>query len=299
MRKTRGLLFVLIGLLLALASGYMVLNYVRQAAAKAAAVAAASGAGAQATPIPKVYVVIAQKDIPENVAISTDDIAKQEFPAEFAPPGALASPDIAIGKYTTARIVKGEILTAPLISETKKTGALAAVVPEGKVAMAVTVNDSLDSLGALRPGDHVDILLTLDLRGLPISASSAPAPANQQSNPQNGQSGDQNQSQFSTQLTMQNVEILAIGAPAGDAPSTNAPNQNATTTQAQAQLAKVITFLLDHQDAVTLKFIKDSGGTMDLVVRSPDDKELAKTDAVTLDSLYRKYSFRFVQPVNK
>jgi hypothetical protein len=72
---------------------------------------------------------------------------------------------------------------------------------------------------------------------------------------------------LSTQMTMQNVEILAVGAPAGDEPAPNAQ------TQASRQAQRTITFLLDHQDAVTLKFVKDSGGTMDLVVRSPEDPE--------------------------
>ena len=53
----------------------------------------------------------------------------------------------------------------------------------------------------------------------------------------------------------------------------------------------------DPQDAVTLKFIKDSGGVMDLVVRAPNDTKLAKTDAVTLDSIYQKFRFRFPEPL--
>jgi len=293
-RKTRGVLYILVGLALALVAGYSVLQYTRQVAEKAAT----GTVVIQPTPIPKVYVVMAQKDIPENVAISGDDVARQEFPTQFAPPGAIASTEIAVGKYSTARIVKGEIITAPLISETKKTGAIAALVPEGKVAMAVTVNDSLNSLGALRPGDRVDILLTIDLKGLAEATNTAAAGGQTNGPNQAVAPPEPNQSELSTQLTMQNVEILAIGAPAGGASPTGSQNQNAAAAQVQAQQAKVITFLLDHQDAVTLKFIKDSGGTMDLIVRSPEDKELAKTEAVTVDTLYRKYSFRFVAPIN-
>ena len=82
---------------------------------------------------------------------------------------------------------------------------------------------------------------------------------------------------------MQNVGILAIGSPAGDLIAAGPQGQAAqqALTEQQKVNARTITFLLDHQDAITLKFIKDSGGTMDLVVRAPKDTELAKTDAVT------------------
>lgn len=286
MRKTRGLLFILIGIILALGAAYMVVNISRQAAAQARV---------QPTPVPKVYVVTAKKDIAENVAISSDDLTRQELPAALAPPGAIASSDIAVGKYTTAPIYKGEILVAPLLADTKKSSALAAEIPDGKVAMAVTVNGALNSLGVLRPGDHVDILLTLDLKD--IVPQSANGSKNAQELPD----------EKSTQLTMQNVEILSIGAPAGSSPSYNseqgrsltsaptpAPAPVASQTQAQS---RTIVFLLDRQDAVTLKFIKDSGGIMDLVLRSPTDNKVAETKAETLDSIYREFHFRFAQPV--
>jgi pilus assembly protein CpaB len=283
MRKSRGLLFILIGIVMAFLSGYLVLAFARQSAANAAA------AVTMPTPVPKVYVVVAEKDLAENVAISAQDVSKKEIEADFAPAGAIAAPEIAVGKYTTARVYKGEILVAPLLAETKASGALAAEVPEGRVAMAVVVNDAMNSLGALRAGDHVDILLTLDLKAID--------PRNNANN-----NGGQSPTGLSTQVTMQNILILAIGAPAGDQPPSQGPNGQAPPAPAgpppQSPQAKTITFLLDHQEAVTLKFIKDSGGTMDLVVRSPTDTELAKTDAVTLDTIYRKYSFRFVQPVN-
>jgi Flp pilus assembly protein CpaB len=285
MRRQRGLVFILIGVVLAFFSGYMVLAFARQSAVNAAA------SVTMPTPVPKVYVVVAQKDLAENVAISAQDVAKQEIEADFAPPGAIAAPEITVGKYTTARVYKGEILVAPLLADTKASGALASEVPEGKVAMAVTVNDALNSLGALRAGDHVDILLSLELKAIQVNPNG------------NGSTTRENPTGLSTQVTMQNVPILAIGPPAGDqAPSSSQNGQSsaapAPAPQVSAAQARTITFLLDHQGAVTLKFIKDSGGIMDLVVRSPEDTELAKTDAVTLDTIYKKYSFRFVQPVS-
>ena len=46
----------------------------------------------------------------------------------------------------------------------------------------------------------------------------------------------------------------------------------------------MIGFLVDHQDALIIKFIKDAGGTIDLVLRSIEDQQVVRTDAVTMDS---------------
>jgi Flp pilus assembly protein CpaB len=350
MRKTRGVLFVLIGLILASLAGYAVLSYAKQAADNASATAKTDAAAAAATaianlpaastPIRKVYVVVAQGDLAPNVAVSSLDVAEKEFPAEFAPPDAIASTDIAIGKYTTTQIFAGEILVAPLLTATKPARTFAERVPEGKVAMAVLVGDAMDNIGAIRPGDHVDILLSLDLKHLADLATPVSGQATTQG--PNQPVAVPTEVELSSQLTMQNVEILAIGAPPSVATvvsgpvaatptespvvegtptavgeltgtptrGTAVPSMTATPTRAPTtpvatptatpqseQDLRTITFLLDRQDAVTLKFIKDSGGTMDLVVRSHADEKLAQTEAVTLDTIYRKFSFRFVQPV--
>ncbi len=114
----------------------------------------------------------------------------------------------------------------------------------------------------------------------------------QQASSQNGNGS----SQLVSQLTMQDVEILSIGVPAGDAPTTAS---GSSQTQPPPQQSKTITFLLDHQDAVTLKYIKDSGGIIDLVLRGPNDQDLAKTQAVGMDTIYKEFGFRFVQPVTR
>lgn len=283
MRKRRGLVIMLVGVALAVVSGLIVLGMARQAAAQASA----RPATIQAEPIKKVYVVVAEKDIPENVAVSAQDVSTKEFPADFAPAGAVAAPENAVGKFTTSRIYKGQILVAPQLAEARKTSQLSARVPEGKVAMAVAVNDSLNNLGALRPGDKVDLLLTLDM---------TKATPKEQGGGQQAQNDERPQMMLATQITMQSVEILAIGLPAGDTP-TGSSSQAQAASQAAQQASKTITFLLNPQDAVTLKFIKDSGGTMDLVVRSPDEVRVFKTDAVTLDTIYKQFRFRFAEPI--
>ncbi len=278
MKKRRGVLLIVLGLVLAAVSGFMVLEVARRASQPSQA-----QASAQAQAIKKVYVVVAEKDLPDNTLLSATDLSTKEFPEDFAPKDAIAAPELAVGKYTTSRVYKGQIVVAPLLSATRRYSLLSGKVPDGKVAMAVTVNDAMNSTGALRPGDMVDILLTVDLaKGL---SKDGQAPSGSNPQPQPSQL-------LSTQVTIQDVAILAVGAPGSE--TQDASNKNQQNNQ-QAQ--RTITFLLDHQDSVTLKFVKDSGGIMDIVVRSPDDKKLVKTEGVTFDRIYNQFHFRFPEPI--
>ena len=176
MKKRAGVLLVVMGVLLAALSGLVVLEIARQAARTSSAEAAE----VQAQALNRVYVVIAARDLSENVALTEEDLGTKEFPAEFAPTDAVSAPELAVGKFTTSRVYKGQIIVAPLLSPVRMSGAIAARVPDGKVAMAVDVNDAMNSLDTLRPGDRVDVLLTLDLtNGMPASqqAGSPAAPS--------------------------------------------------------------------------------------------------------------------------
>jgi pilus assembly protein CpaB len=259
------------GLLLAVLSGLLVVSVSR--------------ANNQAPEVRQVFVIMAARDIPELVPVSADALVVKPFPADFVPPGAIAAPEQAVGKFTTTRIVKDQIILNSQLSPTRRAGNVAASVPKGKVAIAFPGNDILSSIGAIRAGDRVDILLSL---ALPTQQSVAPGAPPAQTN----QSQVSSTSTISVQTTMQNVEVLAVGQEA-TAPS----NERSVTGIGGRNPGLVITFLVDHQDALVLKFIKDSGGVIDLALRSPDDNQAIQTDAVTLSTIYDQFKFRLAGPL--
>ena len=53
-----------------------------------------------------------------------------------------------------------------------------------------------------------------------------------------------------------------------------------------------LALLVDHQDALIIKYIKDSGGTIDLALRWSDEDRIVRTDAVTVDSIAERFRFR-------
>jgi hypothetical protein len=113
---------------------------------------------------------------------------------------------------------------------------------------------------------------------------------------------------MSTQTTLQNIEIYRIGDTDLNGPTTPAPTVDGSptppfggssnsSTPVQAKPATAPTnqnlgLLVDHQNAVVMKFIKDQGGTIDLVTRSKDDAQIVRTDGVTLDALADQFNFR-------
>ena len=136
--------------------------------------------------------------------------------------------------------------------------------------------------------DHVDVLLTAPVKS--------------------GTDADKQTSSLSTQTTLQNVEIYRIGddelntIPSGSrADNSNSQSSGSngfsSSTPASATGRRALGLLIGHQDAVTMKFVKDAGGTLDLVTRSAEDQQVVPTDGVTLDSLTDRFRFRIPQPV--
>jgi pilus assembly protein CpaB len=239
---------------LALAAGLVVMNMTRRAQA-----AATQG-------VSQVYVVTATQDVPEYTAIPASSVAVKAFPAAFAPPGSVSSVDQVVGKYSTTRLVREQIVLGSQVSATRSSSNPSAAIPAGKVAFWMPVPDLLAQSGGLQPGDHVDILLTVTLTG---AASQGKG--------------------MTTQNTVQNAEVFFVGPAVTDQPAqAQQPNQSAASKPG----AKVMAVLVDPQDAVIAKFIKDSGATIDLVLRSRDWQDRVTTEAVTADALVDRFQFR-------
>ena len=50
--------------------------------------------------------------------------------------------------------------------------------------------------------------------------------------------------------------------------------------------------LVNAQDALVLKYAKDSGGIVDLALRAPGDNQQVTTDPVTIDRLFARFNFQ-------
>jgi pilus assembly protein CpaB len=296
MRHRTGLILILAGLFLAAMTTVLVIRIANQAQE------------AGRSTIRQVQVVAASRDILDQTQIPADALTIKSFPADFVPPGALGSADEVVGKFANGLIARDQVIVARQVLPAQRSPNLSDRVPPGKVAIWLPMPELLAQANVLKPGDRLDILLTIPLAPQAGQAGQA------------GQGGGGQASALSTQTTLQNVEVFRLGeqeislaasgtgSPSGQyGAATNSgmvpaqPAQGGQAGQAgQPNQAKptgrAIGFLVDHQDAVIIKFIKDSGGTIDLALRSVEEQQIVRTDAVTLDSVTERFRFRVPQP---
>lgn len=276
MRKRTGTLIMMVGVALAIVAGFIVFAMARQAKADRTA------------QIPQVLVVMASRDVPNGSAITADELTMQAFPSDFVPHGAVANPDQAIGKFTTTQITKGQIVLSNQLSETLRAGQLSLSVPPGMEAVALPMTDLMSLNGAIKAGDHVDILLTIDLKEIQLKDAGASGTAV-------AASGDNNAKNPVTQTTLQNVEVVAVGKAPDDG---SGSGSSATTAGSPSGASKgAVIVLVNAQDALVLKYAKDSGGVVDLALRAPGDTQQVTTDPVTIDRLFARFNFQRPGPV--
>jgi len=270
----------------------------------------ASQAGQQATPTkpPVAAVVVAVAHIPVTQVISEPQISLQEIPADMVPEGAATSIDEVVGKISTADIYPGEIVLTMRLANPDITGAnVAFTMPKDKVIFALSPDDLMSRIGVLRPGDHVDILVSLK----PEQESQATPQAS------SGPAGTIGQGLFTTDA-IQNQSITAIvvsapapnpvqsagaasvlgarATPAGAAGATPEPGKTGTpaagTTAEPAkgpQQPEAILLALDPQDALVLKYFRDAGGVIDLVLRHPSNDKTLTVKTVDLNYIKDRY----------
>lgn len=78
-----------------------------------------------------------------------------------------------------------------------------------------------------------------------------------------------------TQTIVQNLEVVDV-APAKES----------------GQRVVLLTFVVDHQTALVLKFLRDTQTVVDLAVRSREERELAGTSGVDLGYVVQRYGLR-------
>ena len=141
---------------------------------------------ARATRIELRPVVIATSDIPIGTRLDARLVAKRDWPKAGVPQGAASEPEAVLG-----RLVKGEIARDEPILEhrlfpkdlTGAAGIMSVLVPPGKRAMAVGVNEVIGVSGFILPKDRVDVIATRTDQGTGRS----------------------------TETILQNIEVLAVG----------------------------------------------------------------------------------------
>jgi Flp pilus assembly protein CpaB len=103
-------------------------------------------------PVP---VAVAAADLVRGSVLSEADLRVERIPSAYAPPGALASPQDAVGAVLVSDLAEGEVITRTRIGSAG--GPVASLVPSGLRAFVVPAGVPA---GVVRAGDRVDVLAT-------------------------------------------------------------------------------------------------------------------------------------------
>lgn len=268
MARTRGCIWLVAGLIVAALAGFVAyMTLTRNAPASETASATISGE-MQA-------VVVAAEAVPVRTVLTAALLTVKDLPIEAVPQGAVTALADAEGKLTTAELYAGEVILSPRLVDPNVAsgdGRLALVVTEDEVLMAFPAGDLLSRAGVLKPGDKIDILVSLDV---PTERTVG------------GEGGEDEQATFNL---LQNVSIAAVvgGAEQQTGTAEGAITGGGATTTVTDLEALLLT--VSPQQALILKYARDASGTFDLVLRAPGADQEFPVEPVDIDLLINQYA---------
>ena len=110
--------------------------------------------------VPTKRVVVANAALSLGSELRRDDLTTVEWPATAVPEGAFEDPAGLVGRGLIDSVVRHEpILPGKLASKEAGSG-LPPIIPAGKRAMSVRVNEVIGVAGYVLPGTHVDVVVT-------------------------------------------------------------------------------------------------------------------------------------------
>lgn len=256
MGRFRGFLWLTAGLVVAALAGVL--------AWMALSRAAAPEAPEPLTEPTRVEVVVAAQPVEVRSMLTIGDLELREMPADTVPQEALRQVEEGVGRITLVDLYPGEVvLTERLVDPdvVAVDGRTALVINDDQVLMAFPTGDLMSRASVLKPGDHIDMLFSLDF---PVDRIGGDVPG---AGPMM-EEGDEGDEQVTFTL-LQNVVIAAISGDV-DAPT-------------------ALLLTLSPQDALMLKYMNDAGGVVDIVLRAPGVEVDFPTDPVNMEYLINRY----------
>jgi Flp pilus assembly protein CpaB len=251
--------------------------------------------GTPEAPVPKQPVVIARQPLAANSVIRADYVSVEE--RDEIPSGAAVRVSDVLGLMTLRDIAQGEVIVMQHIASLGLTAGitgtrdLPVMLGDDKIAVALPADDILSQWGAVLPGDHVDVLFSLDVV-LETPLSPEDVVLTDEGQLLMGMERDQSLDGVSV-LTLQNLEVLQIL----EEPQIQTEEGQRGQEAATAPPSRAMVLKIDPQDAVVLKYLRDSVGSIDLALRSPTNNTLFEAQPVNINYLVLRYGIVLPQPL--
>jgi pilus assembly protein CpaB len=106
-------------------------------------------------------VVVAQETIPRGQFVKPEQVKVVEWPSATAPEAAFSSVDQVVGKLARTAIYRNDALTQEKVLDNRRPSVLSMLIPDGRRAISIKVNEVTGISGFVAPGSRVDVLLTV------------------------------------------------------------------------------------------------------------------------------------------
>ncbi len=182
-------------------------------------------------------VLVATRDLDAGELVKDSDVRLAEIQGTV-PAGVLTKNEDAVGRGVVEKILLGEPVVEARLAAKGAGAGLAALIPQGKRAVALRINDVVGVSGFVIAGSHVDILIA----GTPPGGSAAGTV---------------------TKTLLQNMEVLSAG--------TNIQKD----AEGKPISVPVVNLLATPEQAEILSLASNEA-RIQMVLRNPTDKEEAK-----------------------
>ncbi len=196
-----------------------------------------------------ITVIKARTDVKRDSIVTEEMLQAIELPGKYAHPDAVQKRKDIVGKIAGSDISAGEIiLKQKLVEQDNSTDRMAYRVPQSKRAVAIGIDSISGVAGYIKEGDRVDVFATLDVAD---------------------SSGSREEETY-TVLTLQNIEVLAVGSSFGQSGGDEG--------------GKTLTLAVSPEEASSL-ILASERGAVRMALRSPVDHTLTTVPPLQLPGL--------------
>ncbi|MCC4115642.1 Flp pilus assembly protein CpaB [Aromatoleum toluclasticum] len=197
-------------------------------------------------------IAVAAVELQLGGRITPDTVRMVDWPSGSVPTGAFKDAASLDGRIAVSSLLPGEPILESRLAPVGTKGGLSSVVPEGKRAITVRVNDVIGVAGFALPGNYVDIMVNTE------KANNARG------------SGEDN---MISKIVLERILVLAVA-------------QEANRDETKPKVVNAVTLEVTPEQAERLDLAR-SVGTLSLVLRNQVDSDSAKTAGITKSELLR------------
>jgi pilus assembly protein CpaB len=188
---------------------------------------------------------IAAADISPGTALSAPAVKAVSWPQEVIPPNSAATIREIEGRVVKVPIPQGNPILFSMLAPQGTAAGLSGILDDGKRALTVKVDEVAGVAGFIHPGDHVDVLMDLSLKG---------------------------QSEHFSKTILHDISVLSTGQ-IWEQKGENKP-----------MVVTTVTLELTPEEAEMLNLASNEG-KIRLALRNRNNKTIAKTQGVTTSAL--------------